>query len=395
MLDKRSKNILYAFGIALLVIIISEVIRPKPINWNPSYTAVDKIPFGSYVLFEEIKSLFNASEVKKIAQDPFEFLKDSNYKSNSAYIFINDELYFDKQRVESLKSYVSAGNTVFMSARYFGDFVSDSLGVLTHTDYTLLENDLESGFFSSSFIKDSVSRFRKGVYKTTFANIDTLKSKALGYFETSEAKTSQLNYVSMDYGKGKFLFHTLPEAFTNYYLLRGNQNYAARVLSFIDAKTIYWDSYLKSGRKVVTSPMRFVFDQKSLKWAYYTLMAGLLLFVIIKGKREQRIIKVIEPLQNSSIEFTKTIGDMYFEHKDFGNIVAKKITYFLETVRSKFYLNTSDLNEEFSSKLALKSGNSLEKTKKLIALINHLKTKTAFSEKDIISLNKQIEDFKL
>ena len=282
-----------------------------------------------------------------------------------------------------------------MSARYFGNFVSDSLGVLTQTDYTLLEDDLKSRFFSSSLPKDSISRFKKGVYKTTFAEIDTLKSQALGYFESSESKTSQLNYVSMDFGKGKFLFHTLPETFSNYYLLRGNQNYAARVLSFIDAKTIYWDSYLKSGRKVVTSPMRFVFNQQSLKWAYYTLMLGLLLFVIIKGKREQRIIKVIEPLQNSSIEFTKTIGDMYFEHKDFGNIIAKKITYFLEVVRSKYYINTSDLNEEFSGKLALKSGNSLEKTRKLIALITKLKGKTLFSEKDIITLNKQIEDFKL
>ena len=68
MLDKRSKNILCAFGIALLVIIISEVIRPKPINWRPSYTALDKIPFGSFILFEEIKDLFKTSEVQKIQQ---------------------------------------------------------------------------------------------------------------------------------------------------------------------------------------------------------------------------------------------------------------------------------------------------------------------------------------
>ena len=78
MLDKRSKNILLAFGIALLAIIISEVVRPKPINWRPSYTAVDKIPFGSYILFEEIKEVFKTSEVQKIQQDPFEFLKDNS-----------------------------------------------------------------------------------------------------------------------------------------------------------------------------------------------------------------------------------------------------------------------------------------------------------------------------
>jgi hypothetical protein len=153
--------------------------------------------------------------------------------------------------------------------------------------------------------------------------------------------------------------------------------------------------YLKSGRKIVDSPMRFVFDQKSLKWAYYTLMLGLALFIIIRGKREQRVIQVIEPLKNTSIEFTKTIGDLYFQHKDFGNIIAKKITYFLEVVRSKYYLDTTELNSEFIQKLALKSNVSLEKTTKLIQLINHLKGKAVHSEQDIIALNKQIEDFKI
>jgi hypothetical protein len=395
MLDKRSKNILYAFGIALLVIIISEVIRPKPINWRASYTSADKIPFGSFVLFEEIKQLFNNSEVIKIEKDPYEFLKDSTYKSNSAYIFINDELSIDKQQLEILKSYVAEGNTVFMSSQYFGTFVSDSLKITTTTDYSILEEDLVTEFFTNSFQRDSLPRFKKGVYKTTFSEIDTVNTRALGHYATPLKKTDALNYISLPFGEGKFLFHTLPESFSNYYLLGGNQTYAAQVLSFIQAETIYWDNYLKSGRKVVTSPMRFVFSQVPLTWAYYIVIGGLLLFVLIKGKREQRIIEVKEPLRNSSVEFTKTIGNMYYEYKDYGNIVAKKITYFLEMVRSKYYLSTDQLDDNFIEKLALKSGNPLATTKDLIEFINHLKAKTLFIEKDIISLNKKIEDFKL
>jgi hypothetical protein len=153
--------------------------------------------------------------------------------------------------------------------------------------------------------------------------------------------------------------------------------------------------YLKSGRKIVDSPMRFVLDQKSLKWAYYTLMLGLLLFIIIKGKREQRVIEVLAPLENTSIEFTKTIGDLYFQHRDFGNINAKQITYFLEMVRSKYYLDTTELNSEFIQKLALKSNVSQEKTTALIQLINQLKGKAVHTEEDVIELNKQIEDFKI
>ena len=395
MLDKRSRNILIAFGVIFLIIVITEVIRPKPLNWKSSFTAVDKIPFGSYVLFEELSAIFKNAAIEKIKGDPYEFLRDSSYTTNSAYIFINDYISIDKQQLKSFKNYVEAGNTIFLSARNFGAVISDSLLTDTQQEYNILENNLKTRFFNKSILQDSIPNFKKGVYKSVFTNIDTLNTNGLGYFELEEPNIETLNYISVSYGKGKFLFHTLPEAFSNYYLLNGNERYASQVLSYIEADTIYWDTYLKSGRKIVDSPMRYIFNQESLQWAYYVLMLGLLLFVIIKGKREQRIIKVIEPLQNTSIEFTKTIGDLYFQHKDFGNIIAKKITYFLETVRSHYYLNTNNLDDEFIQKLALKSSQSLEKSTKLVKLIRHLKGKAVHSETDIIELNKQIEDFKI
>ena len=84
MLDKRSKRVLLIFGFALLGMVITELVRPKPIDWRPSYTAADKIPFGSFVLFEEINSLFKNSDIEKIQKDPYEFLIDGAYSQNSA-----------------------------------------------------------------------------------------------------------------------------------------------------------------------------------------------------------------------------------------------------------------------------------------------------------------------
>src|SRR5690606_25348313 len=194
--------------------------------------------------------------------------------------------------------------------------------------------------------------FKKGVFKASFVEIDTLKTTALGYYDSENPKLEELNYIKVNYGKGTFLLHNLPEAFSNYYLLKGNENYAASVLSYIDADKVYWDEHLKSGRKIVTSPMRFVLDQASLIWAYYVLIAGLFIFVIFKGKREQRIVEIIKPLENTSVEFTKTIGDLYFQHKDYSNIIAKKITYFLETIRTKYYLNTNEIDAAFLKKMA-------------------------------------------
>ncbi|SRX75820.1 DUF4350 domain-containing protein [Aequorivita antarctica] len=395
MLDKRSKRVLWVFGIALLGILITELVRPKPIDWRASYISSDKIPLGNFVLFEEAPTLFKNAEIEKVIKDPYEFLVDSTYAQNSAYIFINDEILFDERQADEILKYVENGNTVFVSSRSFGSILADSLQIYGATVYNILEEEIHPKFFSPSLKQDSLPSFKKGVFKASFIEIDTLKTTALGYYESESPKLEEINYIKVNYGKGKFLLHYLPETFSNYYLLKGNEQYAANVFSYIDADKIYWDEYLKSGRKVVTSPMRFILDQAPLTWAYYVLLGGLLIFVLFKGKREQRIVEVMEPLENTSVEFTKTIGDLYFQHKDYSNIIAKKITYFMETLRSKYFLNTNDITEDFIKKLALKSGNTFEKTQKLMHLIKHLKEKSVHSEADLLELNKQIEAFRL
>ncbi|PHS66711.1 MAG: hypothetical protein COB12_05775 [Flavobacterium sp.] len=396
-MDKKSKRILMAFGVALLALIIIEIVSPKPINWRESFTTDNKDPYGCYVVSEELKTLYNNASTTIINEDPFVFLRDSSYQENSMYLLVNSDIKLDKRQYEKLSNYVSKGNTAFISARNFGKVLKDSLGVDTYSYYYLMEEEMNPVLFSKSFIKDSTKySYKKGVYKSTFTEIDTLKTKALGYYLNFEDEDIQdLNFIKISFGKGQFYFHTLPEAFTNYYMMEGNQQYVANLLSFENPSEIYIDNYLKAGRKVVKSPMRFVLNQASLKWAYYLVIIGLLVFVMFKGKRVQRVIKVIEPLKNSSVEFTKTIGDLHFQHKDFGNIISKKITYFLEKIRSQYYLDTNNLNEEFCKKLAIKSNTKLEETTKLINTIKMLKGKSFHSEEDLIQLNKLLEEFTL
>ena len=394
MLDKRSKKVLWIFGIALLAIIVTELVRPQPIDWRSSYTSFDKIPLGSYILYEESPALFS-NNMEKVLEDPYVFLSRKNQENNSAYFFINDRIYFDKRQSEKILEYVEKGNTVFISSRKITGDLTDSLKVGGVTSNTILEEELIPQFFSTSLKQDSLHAFKKAVYKSYFTQIDTLNTKALGYVNSEKEKKKDLNYISVQYGKGQFLLHSLPEAFSNYYMLKKNNQYAANVLSYINADVIYWDEYLKTGRKVVSSPMRFVLNQAPLKWAYYVMIGSLLIFILFKGKREQRIIPVRKPLENTSVEFTKTIGDLYFQHKDYSNIIAKKITYFMESIRSKYFLDTSNISEDFITKLAVKSSNTEDDTRKLLELIKHLKDKSTHTEEDLLNLNKKIEAFRL
>jgi len=134
-------------------------------------------------------------------------------------------------------------------------------------------------------------------------------------------------------------------------------------------------------------------SKPALKSAWYLALFSLLLFMVFNAKRKQRIVRVIKPLENTTVAFTKTIGNLYYETKDHNNLIAKKITYFLEYIRRVHYLDTEHLDEKFSRQLALKSGKDKAQTQKLVDLIVYLNAKRECTEHDLLNLNKTIEDF--
>ncbi len=410
-MDRRSKIILGIFGLVLLGIIITEVVRPKPINWRASYTSTDKIPFGCYVLFNELQNLFPNNTVKSTTKSPYEVLTERPSGKKSNYIFINDGVDFDEEETNELLDYVSEGNDVFIASTYFGYYLSDTLNIGIDSNYGVAEDSMEVTLTNRKF-KSKKFYYSRGVNMTRFNSVDTANTTALGYLRFGWADDQELdfgiladperykeivqkpNFIKTKFGKGNFYLSTTPQAYTNYYLLGDNQAYAAHTLSYLKDGEVYWDNYEKSGRVVIDSPLRFVLNQASLKWAYYLTMVGLLIFVIFRAKREQRIIPVITPLENSSIEFARTVGSLYFQHKDYSNLIAKKLNYFLEYIRSNFYIDTTVINEKTARDLAAKSGKSLTETKELIDWISHLKNKTVHTEQDMITLNKKITSFK-
>jgi len=402
-LDKRSKIILLIFAVVLVSIIVTEVVRPKPLNWRPSYTSESKIPFGSYILYNELSAIFPKSKIETIEESVFDFMvkRDTTIKSN--YLLINNNIQLDKQEANQLLNYVHKGNNVFIAASSLSYFLKDTLNIEMASEYSLVENTVSVNLTNKKF-KNQQFKFIRGASKTRFTSVDTVNTTLLGYVKyieennnltTSKKETiTAPNFIKTDFGDGSFLIHTSPEAYSNYYLLKGNKDYAANTLSYLDDSTLYWDDYKKSGRVVISSPMRFVLNQTALKWVYYLTMLGLLLFVIFKAKREQRIIPVINPLENSSVEFARTVGALYHQNKDYTNLIQKKMNYFLAELRNRYFIDTGSLNEKTIQQLAAKSGKSIEEVKKLIEYILYLKNKSVHSEQDTIELTKKITAFK-
>jgi hypothetical protein len=145
----------------------------------------------------------------------------------------------------------------------------------------------------------------------------------------------------------------------------------------------------------VETPLRFILTNESLRWAYYITAISLLLFMIFEMKRKQRIIPIIKPLTNTTLEFVGTIGNLYFQGNDHKNIAEKKINFFMDQLRTKYWLNTSHLDETFVKIAAKKMGQPEEDVRRLVNTIVAIRVRDRISSQELIDLNRQIEKLKL
>jgi hypothetical protein len=120
---------------------------------------------------------------------------------------------------------------------------------------------------------------------------------------------------------------------------------------------------------------------------------GMLLYVLFNTRRRQRIVPVVKPLKNTTVEFVQTIGNLYFQEGSTSNILGKKIIYFLDRVRNTFYLETSRLDDDFAIKLQSKSGKDKELIDDILTCIRDFQKLRTAIQVDLIKLNNLIEEF--
>ena len=377
------------------LIVFMEANKKEPINWFPSYAAHHKIPYGTYVLTEEVKELFNDTEIQRINQPPYQFLQDTT--QYGTYFFVNGTLNFGKEEFAELLKFVARGNDVFMSTN---GATIDTLNLRTKQLTTNAFNERSFYKLLNRNLDITSYEFDKDNSNIVFSEIDSLKTTILGKLIIKDAaaveEASGVNFIKYKHGKGQFYFHTFPLVFTNYALLKDNNHqYVASALSYIDAsKPIFYDGYYKTGKTKITSPMHYILSSDNLRWAYYTALIGVLFFVVFKGKRTQRIIPIITPLKNQTLAFTRTIANMYFEKSEHKNIAEHKINYFLEYIRGQLHVPTTSINDEFYNFVALRSGNTLEDVQQLFKEIQTIQESLAISKEQLIKLNTLIEGFR-
>ncbi|MBP9792951.1 MAG: DUF4350 domain-containing protein [Flavobacterium sp.] len=390
---------IYLFFLLLIIVAITFIDsnRPRPVNWIPTYSLNDRIPFGLYVFDKESKHLLKDSKIEKVEITPYEFFTSNynyqdtingDYLKKGTFLYIDNNAKLDEESINEILTYVSYGNKAFISANDFPRYLLDTLKLNITSEYST-KNDLRHKVLNQKLSpKEYV--LNEGTTNSYFDKIDTLQTTALG---TVKQDTAHINFIKVKFYDGTIFLHNQPAAFTNFHLLKDNHfEYAQNVASYIPKGAVYWYIKDQTSGSISSSPMRYILSQPALKWAWWIFLIGLFLFMIFNAKRKQRIIPIIKPLPNTTVEFIKTIGNLYLQEGDYNNIIHKKIIYFLEKIRTEYLIDTTNLDSVFINKLHQKSGKNKQDIEKAVELINNFRRNpNATVESDLIKITNAIE----
>jgi hypothetical protein len=386
-MKKKNLKFLIPVTAVLVILTIVKLNEPKELDWSESFSKKDKIPYGGFIIYDIASGLFSESEVNLTEFPIYNILKNDYYQKTN-YVFINSYFSPDVLDTEYLLEYVALGNQVFISAYAIYGSLADSLRINTYRTF-FNEDSTGINFSLPDIISEKEYLFEKGNFENYFSEYDTSLVQVLG--TNNHGKTI---FIRIKYGEGNFFLNTVPLVFTNYQLLySGNEEYAFKCLSHLPDQKTLWDEYYKTGNKYNASVLQYILSQESLKWAYYLLLAASVLFIFFYGRRRQRIIPVIEPLKNTTVEFVQTVGNLYYQQKDFKNIADKKISFFLDYIRNKHFINAVKFDEETLKKISEKSSLPVGKVRTIFREIEKIRMSSKISEEDLININYQIEKF--
>lgn len=374
-----------AVAVALYALFFSE----KDYNWAELYRHDAELPYGTSIMRDLLEESLPSGRLHLLESD----LSDSglldSLETPATYFFVGSEMYCDSADRAELFDFVSRGNTAFLASNQFNYALLDSLFANSFLDFDgelelydgyidrLLQQHKDSvvslGFKAD---KKEISDLRYVVrHETRMHNWVYFRDELEGQNGAPATTLAYLNgylpnFIWLPYGDGHFLLHSTPLVFTNYALMdRRNFSYVNAVFDRLPKGDVLWDGYHREFRYEqgnYTPPpyrhedgmLKVILEERSLRWAWYSMLAVGLLFLFFGARRKQRPVPVVKRPENSSVEYAETIGKLYRIEGDHSKLTRLKMRLFKAYVRERYGIRTKvseDQLPELISKLAEKS----------------------------------------
>ena len=339
-------------------------------SWREAYRFQQKEPYDLYALHELLAARPAGLE---LINDSLQTIAELEPDGNDNYIYVGRSMYLDEDDVTALLDFVSAGNNAFLFLEAIPEdlqyhlFSSDCFYGLGYdqlyndpstyrlqdsVSFTLAESDLLSDGLRTCHIsnyKPSRRDWRSFSYQALCD--EAYGTESLGFIEPGGT-----NFIRHNYGKGGIYVHIEPILFTNYYLVDSSRHqYAEAVLSYANPGTFYWDEYSRSyrppprqqdpyapdgGRQLLgeNHTLSYMLDQPALAFAWYLLLFGLLLFLLFRAKRKQRVIPIKHPKENASLQYVDTIARLSLQNGNHAQLARRELKVLRHFLQERFQI---------------------------------------------------------
>ncbi len=334
-------------------------------SWKKKgYDEKNEQPYGTRIAHRLLENYFNGKKLVDIQKDVAKELPYDSISTGHNYVFIGEAMYMDSVGTKRLLDFVAAGNTAFISSKTIPfDLMTfvylNECEESPWNDYGMFEDSLAHFSLRTPTLPDSSTTFffahqnkpkpYQWHYIEYYHFCDSLPQHPLGYLNKN-----WVNFAEFPHGKGRFLLHTNPIAFSNFSLLRPETRpYTAGVFSHLSEGDIYWDAVSRvpeavgrrrngsmfSNRGLADEHLlTYILKQPALAWAWYLIAAMAVIWLVFRAKRRQRIIPVLPKNENSSYEFISTIAHLHFREKNYAGLSAQGMRHFLAQLRERYGL---------------------------------------------------------
>ena len=377
--------------------------RPYPkYNWTQTLNASGKEPYDLAIFYKHLQNLpgleAEINKGKPLNKVPLK----ADYQ---AYLFIHgSEPNFTPDDVDQLIDFLNNGGKALFITPELGQNLSRKLFRDGIGDLILLRAELKApndsigtrtvqvGFFNQSknpnaryFVKsaDSIELLQ---YHHFVMNGEWFYLKnpvrQIGYID------NQINFLELKVGKGTLLWHCNPLLFTNFHLLRPEiQEYSDGLLAHLGLESnsrkaekkdgllssLFSDKeknstgmllideasklpYSSENEDNEQSPLRFILSKESFRWAWYTLLAGVIAFLVLLARRRQRFIPLLPSRTNSTLHFIRAISELYLRKQNHYFMSQQKMKLFLNHIKTRYGIQNQGLSKESIQVLSRRSG---------------------------------------
>lgn len=395
------------YSLLVLITLLQACSQQNKTNWDVTFDKNSKEPYGCFIAYQMLSEIFPSANIqneRNLFREIDKALDHPDYGVNKSRlsIVVCRTFSVDSLELDKIKRYVHQGNSLCI----FSENYSANLFKYFHLQYDEIVNPIQ--LFSEQtdtipnqklnlfFNHEKFSYSFNGLPIEYGFTMDSTYEEDFYYMSYAHSIDTPSSVISFD-GEGVFIINRTPISMTNYFLLQGNnKSYFEKLFSFFYQypSTVTWyNMYDRLPRDDNENDLGNLLNFPPLFYAFLMLLALLLLYTLFEGRRRQRIIPILTPLKNTSLDFVETVGNLYFNKRNHKNLSEKMILHYLESLRSKYNVKTNTFDEEFISTLSKKLNHSVEETKSFIAYVEYIRQCDKLTEIDIKELYHQIQKF--